>query len=66
MTNNEIAPITTCDLKTFLNRLTESGKYNTSKIITAYKVAEKAHRNQFRKSGEPYIIHPIAVVKIAA
>ncbi|MBS6445459.1 MAG: bifunctional (p)ppGpp synthetase/guanosine-3',5'-bis(diphosphate) 3'-pyrophosphohydrolase [Ruminococcus sp.] len=62
--NNELAPITTCDLKTFLNRLIESDKYNTSKIITAYKVAEKAHKNQFRKSGEPYIIHPLCVSMI--
>ncbi|MEE7581579.1 MAG: bifunctional (p)ppGpp synthetase/guanosine-3',5'-bis(diphosphate) 3'-pyrophosphohydrolase [Oscillospiraceae bacterium] len=64
MMNNELAPITTCDLKTFLNRLIESDKYNTSKIITAYKVAEKAHKNQFRKSGEPYIIHPLCVSMI--
>ncbi|MCD7799773.1 MAG: bifunctional (p)ppGpp synthetase/guanosine-3',5'-bis(diphosphate) 3'-pyrophosphohydrolase [Ruminococcus sp.] len=64
MVNNKIAPITTCDLKMFLNKLTESDKYNTSKIITAYKVAEQAHKNQFRKSGEPYIIHPLCVSMI--
>lgn len=30
----------------------------------AYEVARKAHENQFRYSGEPYIIHPLAVASI--
>ncbi len=33
-------------------------------IEKAFKVANKAHWNLRRKSGEPYIIHPIAVAKI--
>jgi len=64
MINNEITPITTCTLDMFLNKLAENNKYNTSKIITAYKVAEEAHKTQFRKSGEPYIIHPLCVSMI--
>ena len=32
----------------------------------AYNVAEAAHRNQRRISGEPYIIHPLSVAKILA
>ncbi len=30
----------------------------------AYELSESAHRGQKRKSGEPYIIHPIAVSEI--
>ncbi|HHB51835.1 MAG TPA: bifunctional (p)ppGpp synthetase/guanosine-3',5'-bis(diphosphate) 3'-pyrophosphohydrolase, partial [Saprospiraceae bacterium] len=32
----------------------------------AYKLAVDAHSEQRRKSGEPYIFHPIAVAKISA
>ena len=33
-------------------------------IFRAYEFAEKSHENQFRKSGEPYIIHPVQVAGI--
>lgn len=38
----------------------------TGLIEQAYRVADKAHEGQERKSGEPYIIHPIAVAQIIA
>jgi GTP pyrophosphokinase len=37
-----------------------------SMIEKAYKVASAAHEKQFRKSGEPYIIHPLNVAIILA
>lgn len=45
-------------------------KYHPSTDITmvekAYKVAYDAHKDQKRKSGEPYIIHPVSVAIILA
>lgn len=45
-------------------------KYHPSDDITliekAYKTASEAHKNQVRKSGEPYIIHPLCVAIILA
>ncbi len=35
-------------------------------VSRAYKMAAKAHATQFRKSGEPYIVHPLAVARIVA
>ncbi len=35
-------------------------------VERAYTVAERAHEGQKRKSGEPYITHPIAVAQILA
>lgn len=37
-----------------------------SLVREAYKLAAEAHKMQKRKTGEPYIIHPIAVARIVA
>lgn len=39
---------------------------DTSELVKAYNFAENAHRGQFRKSGEPYFIHPVEVSLILA
>ncbi len=44
--------------------LTDDKQYDLSKIITAYEFAAKAHEGQKRSSGQPYIIHPLAVAYI--
>lgn len=36
------------------------------RIRSAYEFASEAHREQRRKTGEPYIVHPIAVARIVA
>ena len=35
-------------------------------VRKAYEVAKEAHKNQFRKSGEPFFIHPLNVALILA
>jgi len=41
-------------------------KADLSIIERAFATAEEAHREQKRKSGEPYITHPLAVTQILA
>src|SRR5680860_954522 len=41
-------------------------KADLSIIERAYAVAEQAHEGQMRKSGDPYITHPLAVATILA
>ena len=45
--------------------IVKSGKdYDMTTIEKAYLFANKAHAGQKRKSGEPYIVHPISVANI--
>lgn len=41
-------------------------KYNIEKIKKAYEYAKQLHEGQYRKSGEEYICHPVAVAEIVA
>ncbi len=41
-------------------------KADIALIERAYQMAERAHEGQTRKSGEPYITHPLAVAQILA
>ncbi len=40
--------------------------HDLDRIRTAFEFAREAHRPQRRKSGEPYIIHPVCVARIVA
>ncbi len=39
---------------------------DVSQIEKAFNIANNAHKGQLRKSGEPYIIHPLCVAIILA
>jgi len=39
---------------------------NVAIVLRAYDLGESAHRGQTRKTGEPYILHPVAVAQILA
>ncbi|MDR1284869.1 MAG: RelA/SpoT family protein [Campylobacteraceae bacterium] len=39
---------------------------NNKNILKAMDLAVKQHEGQFRKSGEPYVVHPILVASIVA
>ena len=48
-----------------LQAIKTTGKnYNIEKITKAYEMARELHDGQFRKSGEAYICHPVAVATI--
>ena len=53
--------------KWLIENIKESKKtnhLNTNIIYKAFKIAYLAHKGQYRASGEPYIIHPIAVADL--
>ena len=37
-----------------------------NQVLKAFELADKAHEGQLRASGEPYIMHPLAVAEILA
>ncbi|MCT4543744.1 MAG: bifunctional (p)ppGpp synthetase/guanosine-3',5'-bis(diphosphate) 3'-pyrophosphohydrolase [Vallitalea sp.] len=56
--------------KIYMDLIQVIKKYHPSEdfsmISKAYKLAKMAHENQVRKSGEPYIVHPLAVAHLLA
>jgi GTP diphosphokinase / guanosine-3',5'-bis(diphosphate) 3'-diphosphatase len=47
-------------------RIAYLGDAQVARVVRAYEVGAQAHEGQLRKSGEPYITHPIAVAGILA
>ena len=55
------------DFHELLTRIEKSAvKYDVEKITNAYEFADKAHGDQRRVSGVPYILHPTSVACILA
>jgi GTP diphosphokinase / guanosine-3',5'-bis(diphosphate) 3'-diphosphatase len=53
------------EYESLVNNLIRCNKPGDRELIDkAFKIANEAHWNMRRKSGEPYIIHPISVAKI--
>ncbi len=52
------------DLRDLLNTYLEPEK--VAIILRAFETGAKAHEGQTRKTGEPYILHPVAVARIMA
>lgn len=48
----------------FFDEVKDNPQYDSDRIERAYKLARDAHKNQRRRSGEPYIMHPVAVAQI--
>ncbi len=48
----------------FIEEVKNHKVYDVEKIEKAYKIAKDAHKDQKRRSGEPYIMHPVAVARI--
>ena len=59
-------PVLEMNLQSLLELLPEITPPDRALIERAYRKAEAAHATQFRKSGEPYFTHPIAVAHILA
>ena len=62
MEEKKAMPITYDQLK---QEMAESGRpYDFELVDRAYALAAAAHEGQFRRSGEPYICHPLSVARI--
>lgn len=48
------------------NAADKYGKGDEARVLQAFKLANEAHSGIRRKSGEPYILHPIAVARIVS
>ena len=61
MSQSAAATASAASFAALLSKLDYLEGDDIQKVHAAYKVADAAHLGQMRKSGEPYITHPIAV-----
>ena len=57
---------TVVDLSTILDALPDLSRNERALIERAYERAHTAHAGQYRKSGQPYIVHCVSVAQILA
>ena len=66
LSKNHSSP-TSINIETLQQKIKQlSPKINLEEILRAYEYSKKAHEGQKRRSGEPYIIHPVSVAGILA
>ena len=67
---NGAAPVLHSGVATFTHLTLKLEEYLSSsdlkKVKEAYRFSDEMHLGQMRKSGEPYISHPLAVAEICA
>jgi guanosine-3',5'-bis(diphosphate) 3'-pyrophosphohydrolase len=67
LTDEEEKKLILREYRSLLKVLKSRLKPGDKKLIrTAFEMAAEAHKTMRRKTGEPYILHPIAVAKICA
>ena len=47
-----------------VDNLKQKNSADIINVVKAFEFAKEKHKTQFRKSGEPYIVHPVEVAKI--
>jgi guanosine-3',5'-bis(diphosphate) 3'-pyrophosphohydrolase len=52
------------EFSSFHKDLQQNTDFNLSRIESAYKLAKEVHQHQCRKTGEPFITHPLAVAHL--
>lgn len=46
-----------------ISTLKKNNSIGINNVVNAYNLANSLHEGQFRKSGEPYILHPVSVAE---
>tara|TARA_B100001248_G_scaffold261746_1_gene254002 strand:+ start:9334 stop:11514 length:2181 start_codon:yes stop_codon:yes gene_type:complete len=61
----KISETSPTDVEELLERIQDlSPNIDTKEVRRAFEFSKKAHEGQFRRSGEPYITHPLGVASI--